>query len=392
VFRPCLEGLEHRLVPSVLHVGASEPYHTITSAVNAAHPGDTIRVDPGVYQEQVFLTKNDVTLQGVNQAAVIKAPSTFAPNTYALVEVDGAKDVTISNLTVEGPYAGGFTNVNGYLLGMHAGIFVAGGGSATITNNHVTNITDSTLNKTVDDGFGILIGSHVLNQTGTAIVKNNVIDNYMQMGIDVAHNGSFASITGNTVTGLGPALGPLSSDQVGIDVEHGGRAQISNNVVSKNFGNAAGIALQGAAPGVSVNSNKVFNNVLGILTSGVSGVFILHNAVSGNTSDGIAMYSSSGMTVSGNSCTNNGGNGISLVGTTHSTIQRNVSEANHGDGIFADAGSVDNFFLGNILANKTSNGLYDAEDDSSGSGTAGTGNVWSGNVGKTDNHGGALLL
>jgi hypothetical protein len=58
------------------------------------------------------------------------------------------------------------------------------------------------------------------------------------------------------------------------------------------------------------------------------------------------------------------------------------------DGILVDSMSRLNAFLGNRLRN---NGNLDAEDLSSGFGTAGTANFWFGNQGKTDNKGGRLV-
>lgn len=50
------ERLEARqLLSSTLQVGPTAPYHTIQSAVNAAHKGDTVLVAPGTYVEQVVV-------------------------------------------------------------------------------------------------------------------------------------------------------------------------------------------------------------------------------------------------------------------------------------------------------------------------------------------------
>src|SRR5206468_2497357 len=62
-FRPQAEGLEDRVVPSVLFVDddhAQRPnaqYSTISAAVAAAHPGDTIKVEAGTYHESVDVNK-----------------------------------------------------------------------------------------------------------------------------------------------------------------------------------------------------------------------------------------------------------------------------------------------------------------------------------------------
>src|SRR5262249_8534207 len=84
------------------------PYTTIGSAVAAAHPDDLVKICPGVYDEQVAITK-PLRLRGEN-GAVIK-PSPMAANTTSLttrnpgavvVPVDGTTRVSIEGLTIDG--------------------------------------------------------------------------------------------------------------------------------------------------------------------------------------------------------------------------------------------------------------------------------------------------
>jgi parallel beta-helix repeat protein len=387
--------------------------------LQAARPGDTVRVHPGMYQEAVHITQNHVTLEGVSQSAVIEAPVNLASNGFAIVEVDGATGVTIRDLTVEGPYTGSFTPVGDDLLGLHVGIFVAGGGSATIRDDHVTNIRDVPPNTTSDDGVGILVGSrtNVLDTTGSAIIENNTIDNYQRVGIDVANLGSSAIIRHNTVSGLSLSLANQYPVQVGIAIEENATAVITRNTVSNNIQTAPnsfpyGIYLYGSGAGVSVKHNTVVGNSAGILLYLSQGATISDNDVSGNTSDGIDLESTSGTmtlrrnTVNGNggqgiyvsnspdvmlrhnTIEGNGGDGIAIFGSTGASLVRNTSSDNGGDGIFADFASTGNVFEDNTMSG---NGLFDAEDDSTGTGTAGTADTWAGNMGNTDNKGGGLL-
>ena len=440
-FRPSLECLEERSVPAVLHVGTSEPYHTIASALLAANPGDTVLVQPGTYQEAVNITKNNITLEGVNQSAIIESPSTLAPlaaNGYSIVRVNGATGVTIEDLTVEGTYSGGFgTTANGVLLGLHAGIYVANGGSATISDNHVTNIRDNPPNTTSDDGFGILIGSNssVLNTTGSAVVENNTVDNYQSSGIDVANAGSHATIKNNTVTGLSLTLANQYNEQVGITAEAGGTGLISGNKVTGNVQTgkfAVGIYLESSGAGVSVTDNTVTGNNTGIYAFGIQGgtiasnrdshnidsgilmintvgttvtdnkltgnstgiqVFsgqggtIASNKVSNNTGDAIDLFSTSGVTLLANKTNGNGGTGITLFSSTDNVFLLNSVKHNDAFGIFVDSASTGNLFLLNSMKD---NGADDAFDTTTGSGTVGTANTWIFNKGKTDSPSGLL--
>lgn len=49
---------------AVLEVGQGEAYTTIQAAISAASPGDTVRVEPGLYAENVVIDKSPLTLEG----------------------------------------------------------------------------------------------------------------------------------------------------------------------------------------------------------------------------------------------------------------------------------------------------------------------------------------
>ena len=59
-----------------------------------------------------------------------------------------------------------------------------------------------------------------------------------------------------------------------------------------------------------------------------------------------------------------------MFNSTNNTIDHNDSGNNNGDGIFADLTSTGNVFVHNQLSNNTN---FDAEDQSTDSGTAGLG-------------------
>lgn len=79
---------------------------TIQQAADAAKPGDTIQVSPGVYGESVALKTPDVTLRGTDRNAVIIDGGGLRGNGVVVT----APRVTVSNLTVRG------FNLNGVLV------------------------------------------------------------------------------------------------------------------------------------------------------------------------------------------------------------------------------------------------------------------------------------
>ncbi len=381
-FRSCLELLEGRVVPATLRVGSTEPYATIQAAVNAASPGDTIRVDPGTYTEQVTIGagKDGLYLQSVNpQAAVIRAPASMI-SPKAIVEDNGAKNVTINGFTITGPGGGASDSIED-------GIRVDSGGSAMITNNHITKIQDSPFSAT-QNGYGILIGHAAEGQTGSATITHNTIDNYQKGGIYVDNVGSSADIESNTITGVGPTS---VIAQNGIQISRGASATISHNTISGNVYtpatyDATGILILDAGTVVTADHNTISNCDVSIWAEDVTQGTISYNQISGST-EGIVLYNASGVQILQNQVKTSGDDGIYLFSSSNNTLDHNQITGSQHDGIFVDANSTGNTITYNSASGS---GHFDAEDDSSGSGTAGTGNFWSHNQIKTDNKGGGL--
>ena len=381
-FKPRIELLEGRVALSTLRVGAAETYHTIQAAVTAAHSNDTILVDPGTYQEQVTIGagKNGLELESVKPlAAVIQAPAVLTGD-GAIVHDAGAKNIEIDGFTIQGPSAGS----SGRLFG----ILIDHGGSATLTDNHITAIRNDPLSGN-QEGIGIQVGNNLENQSGSAVIEHNTIDDYQKGGIVVEHTDSAAEVEGNTVAGVGPTA---VIAQNGIQISDGANAEVSGNRVSGNVFTGASDMATGILlfkPGkVVVDHNTVFNNDAGVYALGAKDPVIDHNDISGNTSDGIDLDGTTGARLTFNYVTGNGNDGIALFNTsTNNTIDHNHSTNNGNDGVFVELGSSGNRFTHNILRGNT---LFDAEDDTIGSGTAGTANRWDDNDCLTDNKNGGL--
>jgi parallel beta-helix repeat protein len=384
--RLCLEVLENRLVPSTLHVG-SHPgeYHTIQAAVNAAHSNDTIRVDAGTYTEQVTINnnghaRNNLKLEGSGEnSTFIQSPSNMTGHN-AIVEVENAKNVTIEDFTIEGP--SGTVNAGGNFYGVRVD-----NGSARILDNHITKIEDTPFNG-VQEGIAIRVGSAPDGTTGTAIISHNLIDDYQKAGIVVDNTGSRAEIDHNTIIGHGPTA---LIGQNGVQISRGATADVNHNHISDNEYTGGGVVGTGIllyqAGTVRVAHNTLSNNDVGLFDEGSDHVVIEHNRISENTTNGILLDSTSGARIDHNTLDhsgsgNSGDGGIALYGSTNNIIAHNTSNYNNGDGIFVDSTSTGNTFSHNQLRGNT---LFDAEDQSTGTGTAGTGNTWIHNHGQTSN-------
>jgi parallel beta-helix repeat protein len=431
-FRPRVENLEQRTVPSTLQVGPMETYKTIQSAVDAAASstgGNTILIDAGTYNEQVTIPSaiNASTNPLVINAASTKNEPTVKPTapltgSMAIVDVNGATGVTIENLIIDGS---GTSSA-------WFGVFVEKSGSATIQSNTIQNVA-ATASSGTDTGFGIRVGrsslSGQLATNGTATITGNTITGYGKGGIDVANVGSSGSINGNTVTGLGRKVSDmLLQVQNGIEIDDGATGSIgtvTGNTVSKNgsaltgFG-SAGILLYQPGSGITVENNNLSNNDVGIWVFDAASPTISNNSASGSTFYGIALDSAggsgvTGATVSNNNSSNNGSSnnladGINIANTSGSTFSNNTTTGNSGSGFNLFANNTNNVFTNNRSTSNqqygfwvedstssgntinqntfTKNTLFDAFDQSVGSGTAGTANTWRSNtIGKGNPNG-----
>jgi parallel beta-helix repeat protein len=360
--------LEDRWVPATLFVddgGGAGKFTSIQAAVDAAKHGDTILVAPGTYTEQVVVPDSKDRISIVSQKpqqAVIQEPATLSPASRSVVDVQGAKDVTIAGFTIRGPG------------GAFAGVQVQQKGSATIIGNTITSIRQDPLGGALS-GIGIVLGGG--GTPGSATIIGNTITDYQKEGITVAYAQSSAVIVGNTITGAGPtAVVP----QNGIDVNSGADAYIAGNTVSGNVytvdNSAAGIAVVEGGH-ITIAANQVKNNSNGIVVQFAQNPSILLNDVSGSVANGIELDVTKNATVAGNRVTGSGKDGIILRDSTNADVELNVSRSNGGSGVRMVGDSAHNDITRNDLRGNTG---PDAADETTGKRTGGTADTWAANL------------
>lgn len=384
--------------PSDLECPAT--YTTIQAAVAASGQGDTVKVCPGTYTEQVRIsghTHDGLKLESVKPLqAIIKWP-TLESFPLALVDFNMADHVTLRGFTVTGPFTFG-----GCSPDRHEGLLVENAFGERIHHNHITKIQNSIpALYGCQEGDAVSIGRRSGTQAGSAEVDHNQIDEYQKNGVQAVNPGTSAHIDHNAVTGSSnPAIrGIIASN--GVVVFGGAAVMIDHNVISQNQFTAAnnplapphissGIILDEAPANSSrIDHNRVLSNDYGIEVDSESKLEISHNDVAQNTNDAVTLCGdiaqgcgpATAIVVRSNNIQNNGGSGILLLGANNNLIKSNDVDGNgyaafgSGDGINLDNNSTGNQVLSN---HAFSNQQVDCDDD-----TIGTANTWAHNRGDT---------
>ena len=281
-----------------------DDYPTIQAAVDAALPGDTVRIAAGDYNEQVVLAyKTDITLAGQPGAAgtVIHATPGMAQSlrpysgstTYPVVGAYRATGLVLSGLTIDGNHLAALYNPSGSI-----GIYLLGS-SGQVTNCTVIGSRNSTLDTEIV-GWGLLVLN--LLQSGTPAVNVGVFnstfaDNQVSLLLrgDPANNPQLlratVTIKGNTIMGFGPA--PHAN--LGIWLVNGVTGEIIGNTISRHYGAtnwfASGIAAYDSSAitrsrfvplfPVKYEGNTFTNNDQHLLTVGGNNCQVVNNSFLG---------------------------------------------------------------------------------------------------------------
>lgn len=278
----CGAFMAHAATLCVNPHGSSGCKSTITAAVNAAMPGDTILIAPGKYKEDVVITQS-VSLIGSNQATVIDASG--LSNGIFINGMSAAPGVGVSNVVISGITV---RNAN------FEGILVANASDVSLTGNLVEdndqaldfsaspetcNNIDTSFETNEQDDCGE--GVHLMGVDHSTILRN-----------EVAHN----------------AGGILTSDETGPS-DHN---LISENYVHDNVYDC-GITLASHSPAASTGAKGAF---------GVWYNTISHNASVGNGTKaagaGVGIFApgpgntNTGNVVIDNDLVDNGATGVAM--------------------------------------------------------------------------------
>ena len=290
------------LLPTSMHLQTSNAaslitvprdYLTIQSAIDAASPGDTIKILSGTYTEQIIITKDLKIIGSGAKSTVIKAPAVLNPSPFQpvvgranIVDIFDIAKVTMKGLTVAGP--------SGVVCPGLAGIRVTDESTLSLEYSSVKGCTREAmlvgLSPTIPGG----------PQVGHATISNTEISEYRGVGIQAGGPDTTVKMSRSAVVA---ADAPEFDGQVGIVFSFGAKGTITQSKVSGNLCNhpncgpdfltqvqgAAILAIEPAS-GSTISNNQISNNDLGIAVAGNSGCCeVDRNLLKNNRFFGIAI-------------------------------------------------------------------------------------------------------
>ena len=294
-------------------------FPTIQAAINASNPGDTIKVLPGTYTEQLTISKNLKIIGSGAKSTIIESPPVeeLEPNVIGrpyIVEVNNETQVTMKGFTITGPPPG--TD-----CGTLVGISVLDNGSINLKSVVINGCTQN----------AILIGAAPFfpggPQIGHATITKTFVTDYVDHGVLALGSGSTLTMSYNKIVGSNP-----NSAVVGILFVFGAKGTITHNEVRGNICNlpecgpdfftqlqSAGIVADSAGEGSVISNNYVSNNDAGIAVIGASGCCIIdYNKLTDNRFFGITIVDGE-QTISNTKIL--GGNiGVAAVAITANTV------------------------------------------------------------------------
>jgi hypothetical protein len=339
-------------------------YTTIGAAVAAASAGDTVQVCPGVYPESVTITK-PLTLVG---PGVALAPGKLG-NCSRQTAPDSTREAIVESNSITLQLAADGVSVKGFVIQAPPSGF-APTGVQTFQQYSGYSITGNLFQNNSRHLWFDSNGTNPSTVSGNCFRHNSAVPGGTLIANGVLmSNASNATFNGNAFFITNRAF----------NVEFSSKLTIENNA-SSSFGAFAYLA--------GTTSSTVQNNTAtgsGVLLAGDDSQDLIANNTFTDGGVGLTTAGNGGLNtqiaIVGNTITNMSNAAISAAaGTLTGSLITNNINSNNGYGIWMQSGNTGNRIQQNVSRGSAN---YDCEDDSTGTGTAGTGNTWISDRGRT---------
>jgi len=305
----------------VHNLDTGEDFATIQAAINDPETlnGHTIHVNPGIYSENVDVTKQ---LNIIGTGAEVTTVEASDPNDHVFY-------VTANNVNISG-----FTVKDATGLGK-AGVYLYYSNYSRIENNNASN-----------NYYGIWL-DYSLNNT----VSGNTMTNNTNYGVFLSSSSS-NTFSGNTIansTVHGVHLSSYSKNNT-----------FSGNTITNNTFEGVNLV---TSSNNTVSENTITDNRHGVHLSSSSSNTFSGNTIANNTDKGVHLVSSSNNTFSGNTIANNTDKGVCLSSSSDNKFYHN-NFVDNTQQVYINAPGYPNFWNstypigGNYWSNYTGVDLY----------------------------------
>lgn len=314
------------------HTVDVEPGESIQAAIDAADPGDTIRIAEGAYEERLNVTVPNLTLRGVGGQPTIAG--TGVNGTVVNVSAPG---VTVRSMTVTGGEGYGVSTDDGLQGPLGFGIYVEDAARFSLIDSSVVG----------NEGWGV----YLLDSPGSAIRGNNLSNNGWD-GVIVVFSDR-TTVTDNVARDNGVED---FRPRHGIRFTGTDDGLIANNTAARNA--YGGILFTGESADNTVRDNVMRDN--GDRGFGTFGEFrrnrVVSNTMVGNDRFGVLTYTPGGNNSFVGNVVRRGFDGIVTYETDDNTFRSNRIVDSGGDGLTA-AGTNGIVLRNNTVRNVERSGI-----------------------------------
>jgi len=215
---------------ATLHVGAGHRFGLPSQAIAAAHDGDTVAIDPGLYKDCAIVRRNRLTIRGTGPGVVLADVSCAGKG----ILVIDANDVTVAGLTLRGAVVpdgngSGIRAEGGDLAVKDVRFIQDQDGILVALNPHATiQVVDSTF---IHDGSCAAAGGCAHGIYAGRIMELDV-EHSRFLDIKEGHNiKSRAALT--VVENCTIKDGPNGTSSYQIDLPNGGNLRADGNMLEK---------------------------------------------------------------------------------------------------------------------------------------------------------------